>query len=476
MFARKLSRRVHRRLRTGATAVSACLLTAVLPSCKLAELPEQSQLRESALPDGTVIPHSWATPTDDQAVIDGWLQTFNDPQLEALVAEALANNPDLKQLATTVEIARQNVTVVNAQMLPQVGVGAEASWLKDKDINHWGDSQKASGFIAWEADVWGRLRSQTSSAEFTSQATQLDYAYARQSLAATVAKSWYTATEARRVLGIAENAVEIYTKLLDLVKVQRKTGSVGDLNVAEASADLNAAKGNLKLSQALYSEARRNLQLLLGRYPDAEIEIAENYSTVPPRARADVPASLMARRPDLVAAELNVLSAFRAEEAARLNLLPSFSFDVGLGYLQNALIDYLKTNPLLFHPTIGMSVPIYEGGRLEAEIKIATAQQEQATAAYGSALLEAFAEVENTLTNEGMIAERLQIQEAEERDRADSVRIATIQYKAGSIDLLSLLQLQSGLLATQADRVKLQNFQLTNRINLYLALGGDFEN
>ena len=119
-------------------------------------------------------------------------------------------------------------------------------------------------------------------------------------------------------------------------------------------------------------------------------------------------------------------------------------------------------------------VPVYQGGSLVAKIKIATAQQQQAVAGYGNVALTAFREVENALTSERLLAERIQFQQSEVHDRIAAVCIAKLLYNAGSIDLLSVLQLQNYQLGSERDLIKLRNAQLANRINLHLALGGSF--
>lgn len=454
--------------------VRAVALVMLAPACKLAYLPTRDQNVSDALPEGTVVPRRWASETSPGKVSNDWLKSFRDPRLNSLVSEALGHNPNLRQAAGQVEIARENVVVVNSQMLPQIGGNASGAATRDEGHSDTATNRGATAFIAWEPDVWGRIRSQKSGAGQSFQSAELDYAYARQSLAATVAKSWYTAVETRRLVDIAEEAVTVYADLVKLVEIQRESGKVTDLNVVEAAAELKAAQGDLKFAQGLYSASRRNLEKLLGRYPAAEIEVARTFTPVPPPVRANIPSALIARRPDLVAAECNVLAALRAEESARLALLPGFSLDVEGGRLSNGLLDLLRLNPWLLRSSIGMNVPIYLGGRLEAQIRIASARQQQALGAYGSAILNAFEEVENTLTNESLIADRLQLASEELKDRTDAVRIARLQYEAGSIDLLSVLQLQSSQLASQIALVKLRNFQLANRINLHLALGGGF--
>jgi outer membrane protein TolC len=196
---------------------------------------------------------------------------------------------------------------------------------------------------------------------------------------------------------------------------------------------------------------------------------------VQPPVRAGVPSALLERRPDILAAERQVLAAFRRREAARLALLPSFTLGVEGGRLDNVLLSLLQLNPWLFRSTIGMSIPIYTGGELTARVKIATAQQQGAVAAYGGAALAAFSEAENALTNERLLAQRLRFDEAALRDRAEAVRISRIQYAAGATDLLSVLQLQADQIATEAAVITLRNAQLANRVNLHLALGGGFD-
>jgi NodT family efflux transporter outer membrane factor (OMF) lipoprotein len=403
------------------------------------------------------------------------LKTFNDVSLDAIVAEAITNNLNLREAAERVEIARQNVVVVGAQMKPQIGVDLALGATRDDGHDDWYKSQKGLAGAAWEPDVWGKLRAQRASAEAGYQATALDYAFARQSLAATTAKAWYLATESIQLLALTEKSVTIYSQLLTLVQIRRTAGKVSDLEVAEASGNLNAAESQLRAAQGLVSEAKRNLEVLVGHYPSAELKVAVAFTPLPPPIPSGLPSALLERRPDLVAAEQQVLVAFRQREAAKLALLPSFSLNLDGGKLSDNLLSVLQVNPWMFAATVGMYVPVYTGGALSAEIKIATALELAAISAYGSAALRAFREVENGLMNENLLAQQLQFQLNVLRDNSEAVRIANIQYKAGSMDMLSVLQLQEAQIRSQADVIKLRDAQLASRINLHLALGGSFD-
>ena len=166
--------------------------------------------------------------------------------------------------------------------------------------------------------------------------------------------------------------------------------------------------------------------------------------------------------------------AFRVQESAKLALLPRFALTLEGGRLSDRILDVLHLNPWLVRGAAGMFVPIYEGGALRAEVKIATAQEQQSIAYFGKVALTAFGEVEVALTNEELLAKRLPLTESAVEAHSQAVRLAKIRYQAGAIDLLSLLQLQEGEIDSQSELIRLRNAQLANRINLHLALGGSF--
>jgi multidrug efflux system outer membrane protein len=168
-------------------------------------------------------------------------------------------------------------------------------------------------------------------------------------------------------------------------------------------------------------------------------------------------------------------AAFRREESARLALLPGFSVSLGGGRLGSQVLSLLQLKPWLASASIDMSVPLYEGGERKARLEIATAQHAEAVAAYGAAVLAAFREIENALANEHVIARRLPYTQTALADRTNAVRIAILQCRAGRRDLLGVSSIQADQGASQADVVRARSLQRTNRISLYLALGGGFE-
>ncbi|MCG6877216.1 MAG: TolC family protein, partial [Betaproteobacteria bacterium] len=286
---------------------------------------------------------------------------------------------------------------------------------------------------------------------------------------------WYLAIETRQLVALEEKAVSVFGELLELVKFRRSAGKDSDLDVVDVRAKLESSQSQLEAAREAYGDARRALEVLLGRYPAAELDVAVTYPRLPPAAGAGVPATLLERRPDIIAAERAVLAAFRQQEAATLALLPDLSISLVGGRLGDQVLSLLRLNPWLASAGIGVSIPIYEGGALRAGVKIATAQQAQAVARYGSVALNAFREAETALANEQLLLKRIPFEQRALADRSAAVQIATVQYKAGRRDLLWVAQLQTAQFITEANFIKLRSTQGANRIRLYLALGGSFD-
>ena len=442
--------------------------------CALRPPPAHQANLAEALPSTTQVPGAWVSDATAGPVLNGWLAEFGDPQLDALVAEAMRNNPDLREAAARVVAAQQAAVVAGSRLYPWVGAYLGADVTHDDDGNT-NDATKAYLGVGWELDVWGRLRAQRAAAEADAEAVALDYAWARQSLAATVARLWYLNVEANQSVDLAAQAVSVYGTLTELVQVRAAAGKVSTLDVAYMRAKLESSQSNLESARAAQASARRGLETLLGRYPSAEIETAQQFLPLSAPPAADVPGAMLLRRPDLLAAEQNVLATFRREEAAELSLLPEFSLSLAAGRLGDQILALLDVNPWLTAAGIGANVPIYQGGRLDANVAIATANQQAAVAGYGRSVLGAFREVEDALDDDRYYAARVPWETKALADRTETVRIANLQYTAGRIDLMWVGELQSAQIQNQQDLIKLVTQQRINRVRMYLALGASYD-
>jgi outer membrane protein TolC len=189
---------------------------------------------------------------------------------------------------------------------------------------------------------------------------------------------------------------------------------------------------------------------------------------VPPPISAGIPSDLLERRPDLVAADRRVAAAFFLTEEARLAQLPSFPLAVGVGGSSDL-------SGLIGDLTVGLVAPLYTGGALEAQLDIATADQQAAIAAYGAAVLQALEQVEAGLTNEALLEQRETFLAQSVDNNKQAYDLARVQYDVGQIDLLSVLQMQTRWVGARTGLLRVKNARLAERINLHLVLGGSFE-
>ncbi len=457
-------RLVRRRILVATVAVA-------VAGCALNPPPTTSELRKEALPH-TVLPAAWKAASAATApVADRWLATFNDPALSALVAEALLYNADLQAAAARVEQASGYVAVASGSLWPSVGLAATQS----------GKSGGGGGLNAvflnasLELDVWGRLRYGEAAAESQSAAAQADYAYARQSLAAMVAKSWFVAIEAGMQRVIVIDALRSSESLLKLAQERLRIGNGNEQAVAEARANVGTYRDTLRQADLAREQALRALELLLGRYPSAEIAVAQQLAPMPPVAAMGVPSELLERRPDVIAAERRVAAAFDRVGEAKAAQLPRISLTAGGSYLSSDIFVLQDRSNPAFSFGANLLAPIYQGGALRAQVDVRTAEQKEAVAYYARIAQRSFGEVENALAAENALRDRDAILGANIIDSARALELVQVQYRVGSADLRAVEQSQLALYSARISLLRVQTERLAQRVNLYLALGGGFD-
>jgi NodT family efflux transporter outer membrane factor (OMF) lipoprotein len=447
----------------------ALLFAGAVAGCKsAAPPPPREDVVKEALPETTEIPEEFkaAKDVDSGEVDDGWITSFGDPQLEELVDDAMLNNLDLRIASAQVDAAAAAAIQAGARLKPtlDLALGATGSGTTSAST---GEGVVGLG-TTWEVDVWGKLASGAAAAEASFRATRASYEFGRQSLAAQTAKGWFLATQTHMLLELALETVDLYEQTLDLVKTKNEVGQVTMQDVHLASADLASAEEALRQAVAGDQQARRSLELLLGRYPGAEIEARSELPPLPPPIPVGLPAQLLERRPDLIAAEDQVAAAFYLTEQAEAAKMPSIVLNGTVGASSDA-------SDFIFDLGAGLVAPLFRGGALEAQVAQANAQQKAAIAAYGQAVLNAFKEVEEALANERLFTEREEYLQIVLNENDQALSLARTQYEVGKIDLLSVLQIQARVVGAGIALVNIRNDRLVQRINLHLALGGSFE-
>lgn len=445
------------------------LCAAFLVACSLNPPPETPDVVQDALPPTTEIPAGWTGPVEDSGYVDdGWLASFQNPDLDALVAEAIGeHNPNMRALAAQVDRAAASARLAGAALKPTVGLGADLSGTSVGGTAVGTKGDVGVG-VSWEVDVWGKLRAGREAADVTLQATVLDVEFARMSLAANVAKTWFVATKARVLVRLAQETVEILNETTRLTEQQQEVGQATMQDVYLARAQRDQAENALRQAIGARKQLQRALEILVGRYPSAEIEGSSELSPLPGPVPVGVPSDIIQRRPDLVAAERRVAAAFYLTEQANLARLPSFTLNAGVSGFSNL-------DDAIGQLGAGLVAPIFSGGAISAQIDQANADQEAAMAAYGQSLLQAFEEVETSMTNEDLFAQQESFLISAEENSRWAYKLAQEQYNVGQTDLLSVLIIQGQWVGAQVGVVNIRSDRLTQRVDLHLALGGSFE-
>jgi outer membrane protein, multidrug efflux system len=455
-------------------------LTCLLPivGCTTKSPPTRAEIQQqSGTISGLNETSAWKAGGAQGKIPDNWLATFNDPQLDVLVREAVTNNPDLRVAATRVEQASQYVELAKASLRPAVNLLGTGGYKSSSSGDAISALQGAVIGASWELDLWGRLRYGRNAAQETYASTQADFEFARQSLAATTARSWFTASETWLQLQIANNMVKSAQQLVSIAEMRQQVGVGREQDVTLARANLGNFQDNVAQIRLAHEQTLRALELLLGRYPAAELKARQGLDTFPGPVPVGMPLEMLERRPDMVAAERRVAAAFDRVGEAKAARLPRISLNASVADISS---EVLQLRSDYESPSAGIGgrivAPIYQGGALNTQVEIRTLEQKEAVAQYARMALRSIGDVENALSAAKTLAEREQLLQSIVADSQRTLDLEQTSYRVGKTDLRSVQQQQLNLFAARLSLLRVQSEQLSQRVNLHLALGGSFEN
>jgi NodT family efflux transporter outer membrane factor (OMF) lipoprotein len=452
--------------------LAAGVMLAMAAACALKQPPDAAAVKEQALP-ALQTPAQWTGGGAGAGdVADDWLAGFGDPQLVAAVNEAIAHNADLRVGAARVEQAQLYAKLAGAKLYPSVDLMARGGGKMS------GDGSGIQGGVlsaTWEIDLWGRVRYGRAASGAQAASAVADFEYARQSIAALVAKSWFIATEAGLQAQAAREVIRVNEELARLADDRLRIGAGDQADVFAARAAAGGSRDTLRQLELGREQAIRALEILLGRYPSAAAAPSPQLPATPAAVPAGLPSQLLERRPDVVAAERRVAAAFNRIQEAKAARLPAIALTTGVSSVSSDLFVLKDRDNPIWNLGANLLAPIYRGGALKTQVEIRTAEQKQAIAEYAAVGLRAFAEVEGALAAEIAAREREQILTQVLSDRQQALRVVQTQFKVGSTDLRFVEQRQLELTSAQVALIRVQAEQRIQRVNLHLALGGSFE-
>jgi outer membrane protein, multidrug efflux system len=435
--------------------------------------------------------HFKSEPTDNAAplIAPEWWTLYNDTELDRLIASAHASNQVLQQAVAAVDQARALTRVARSYLYPSIALHPDflRQRLSANRLSSITGERVPNGAIindwlvpfdlTYEADIWGRIRRSVESAAAQAAVSADDLAMVRLTIETDVSLAYFTLRALDVQTQILTQTVEAYREQVRLLSAQLRSGLVSPIVVYQAQAQLEATRAQLDDTQRARADQEHALAILCGS-PAPSFAIAPDpmYEASPPVVPPGLPAQLLVRRPDVVAAEHNVVATNAQIGVAIASLYPTFSLTSFAGFESADPSTLFNWQSRIAAIAPGFFAPIFEGGRLKANVEASRALYRESVAAYVNQVLIAYADVENALTDLHALSDEVVSLRAAVGASQNYLQLAQAQYRNGLVDYLIVIDAERTLLANQLLLSQTMNLQIGAGIRLIKALGGGWEN
>lgn len=425
-------------------------------------------------------PQHWrAGGADTQPVINGdWWKLFHDSTLDSLIDSALSQNRDLKIAAARVIEAQANLALARSQQFPAVNAQANAARNRTamNGIQATANDYAIAGSAAFEIDFWGKFRRATEAARASLLATEYAQQVTRLTLIADAANAYFNLRSLDAQLQIARRTLQSRRESLALQQKRYHGGVVPELDVRQAEVDVQAAAVAIPGLENQIATQENTLSTLLGRYP-GNIGRGATLAdlTAPPQVPAGLPSSLLARRPDVLEAEQQLIAANADIGVAKAAYFPSISLTGLLGVESAQLASLFSAGSHIWQAGVGATLPIFNAGATGARVAAATAQQQQALQFYLKTVETAFADVDSALVAVRTTRQQYAAQQAQVKTLQRTLKLANLQYQNGATAYLTVLDSERTLFNSELSAAQMRQAQLSAIVGLYTALGGGWQ-
>ena len=425
-----------------------------------------------------------------QEPIVRWWSVFRDPTLDSLIEHAVRSNLDLRLARARIREARAQRAVIASDRLPSVDVSGSYTRLRSSENASGAQTANTSGsgggqdlFLTgfdagWELDIFGGIRRSIEAADASVAASVENRRDVLVTLLAEVARNYLEVRGNQKRISIALANIEIQRKTLDLTRGRFEAGLGSKLEIAQAEAQLTTTESQIPALETSMKQAIHRLSVLLGQRPTAlTSELSEKavIPSAPPEVPVGLPSDLLRRRPDVRQAEWELAAATARIGVATADLFPRFSLTGSFGRRSANAGDFLDSGSRFWAVGPAIRWPIFDAGRIRANIQVQDARQEQALVVYENTVLQALEEVENALVaySKEHSVRRSLVRAVDANSRA--LEISTELFSKGLVDFLNVLQAQGALSLSQDLLVQSDQRISTSLVSLFKALGGGWE-
>jgi len=434
-----------------------------------------SQQREQAPSN---VPQQWQQKTSAPVlhVQQQWLTQLQNPQLNQFVEQALKNNQQLLQSSYDVALQKQQLIVSGAALWPTLDLSARTSRSKNNRPISYNNASSVSLNLGYEVDLWGKLSDSNRQANLNYLAQQARFEQAKQQLVADVVKGWFDVVTAKQLLDLYKRREANALQNLDIIESGYRQGLNEALDVYLARNELNNERSRIATQQASLLTTARVLERLLGDYPKGIISANNDLPVINTDIPLGLPSELITRKPTLRANWYQLLASDANLAYAHKQRFPSLNLTASLSDTTDRVSDLFSPSSLAWSLLGSISAPIFNGGRLKANEEIARLNSQKQEQQYLQTLYDAFSDVENAITlQQSLKAQYTSTLEAQENALA-AEQLSFEQYQSGLVSYTTVLDAQGRSFDAQSSLISIKNQLIANRVNLHLALGGDFAN
>jgi outer membrane protein, multidrug efflux system len=474
------TRYLFRRLPVPAAIVALVLAAA---GCRVGPNYERPKLEPPAQYRGA----EGAAPATESMADVPWWRVFEDPALQTLVREAIANNLDLRAASARVVESRALAGIAKSYLYPDIGVGfgtaqeqrsrvGDPKLTKEQAPDRTYSNWALNGSLSWEIDLFGRIRRGREAAFAQYLATEEGRRAVVITLVGDIASTYFYLRELDLQLEIARRTLKINDETVAFYSTRLKGGVSNRLEVDQAKANRAVTAAAIPDIEQQIAIAENALSVLLGRPPGAIARgLALGERDVPPAIPAGLPAQLIERRPDVVAAEQLLVAANANIGAAKALFYPTISLTGSLGTVSSSLSDFLSADSIVWSFGAGLLQPIFNGGRIKQNYNAAVARYDVALAQYQKAALNGYREVADSLVTIQKLAERrIEIESGVDALR-DATQLSRARYDTGLSSYLEVLIADQQLFSQEIRLAQVRGSQLRAVAQLYRALGGGWQ-
>lgn len=427
------------------------------------------------------LPEKYSFYSEGETPLNNWWESFGSQELNQLVEKALSDNFDIRSAWQRLKQAEAALNKTNSNRWPTLNydAGAEKQWIETQttsdgdrintDVENWSAGLSA----AYEVDLWGRLKAQREAEESAFQASREDFDAAKVTIAATVIETWLDILATRKQIAIMEDQIQTNSTLLELQEFRFVNGKATALDVSQQRQALASARSELPLLLLSERQLLNSLVFLLGKTSLTGLDITEaELPEVIPLPKTDLPADLIASRPDVRAAGLRLKSADWTVSASRADRLPDITLSARSAFSSGKL-DLLFNN-WVNTLAAGITGPLFDGGKRSAEVDRTRAIAEERLTDYARTVATALKEVENSLTAETRQQQYITRLTEQKQAAQMTLKNARLQYINGQSDYLSYLAAWTSIQNLERKLVGENANLIKNRVALYRTLGGDW--